>query len=273
MPAVSGIYDLTIILYAMSVCLYFIDFIKNNRKANRIAFWLLSIVWIFQLNIFILKMAKAGEFPILSPVDGFFFLAWLLVTASLVLNWFLRIDFLVFFANLAGFAIMGLTLFKPDEAVQAELLNRMMSNLLVVHITFAFIAYTAFTVSAILSTMYFLEYQMLKKKQWGKRLFRFGSLGMLENLSVNFILAGVPLLMTALILGLIRVFNSSLEVSLFDPKIIFSFVVLAAYLYYLYQRIAKNLHGLNLIYYNWIAFLLMIINVFLSEVYTNFHLW
>lgn len=44
----TRIYELIVILYAVSVLLYFIDFVQNNRKANSIAFWLLSIVWVLQ---------------------------------------------------------------------------------------------------------------------------------------------------------------------------------------------------------------------------------
>ncbi len=57
----TRIYELIVILYAVSVLLYFIDFVQNNRKANSIAFWLLSIVWVLQTAFLILRMFETGK--------------------------------------------------------------------------------------------------------------------------------------------------------------------------------------------------------------------
>ncbi len=56
----SIIYHIAIILYACSISLYFIDYFQSNRKANRFAFWLLSIVWILH-SIFMLLRATDSE--------------------------------------------------------------------------------------------------------------------------------------------------------------------------------------------------------------------
>ncbi len=44
----TRLHELTVVIYALSVLLYFFDFIHHNRKANRIAFWLLAFVWVLQ---------------------------------------------------------------------------------------------------------------------------------------------------------------------------------------------------------------------------------
>ncbi|MFC7393731.1 cytochrome C assembly family protein [Scopulibacillus cellulosilyticus] len=267
------LYDLTICLYVLSVCGYFIDFLENNRKANRIAFWLLSIIWFLQCGIFIVKAHYTGEFPILTITDGLFFLSWILVTLSLLINRILRVDFFVFFTNLAGFILMAISLFKPKDPVRDELSKHLMSDLLVIHITIAFLAYAVFTISFILSMMYLIEYRMLKQKKWGKRLVRFGSLSQIEKWSFFCNLVGVPLLLISLVLGIIRAYTALSDFSWYDPKVISSFLVIAAYCLYLYQRLGKNVHGKPLIYWNAAGFLLVLINVFLSETLTNFHFW
>lgn len=54
--------ELMIVLYALSVFLYFIDFLHHNRKANKIAFWLLSIVWVLQSFFYFRKWRKRADF-------------------------------------------------------------------------------------------------------------------------------------------------------------------------------------------------------------------
>lgn len=270
---INWLYDVTISLYALSVCGYFIDFLENNRKVNRMAFWLLSIVWLLQSSIFLLKAYSVGEFPILTTTDGLFFLSWILVTFSLLINRLLRVDFFVLFTNLIGFIIMSINLFKPKEHISDVLAQHLMSDLLVIHITIAFVAYAAFTISFILSMMYLIEYNMLKKKKWGKRLARFGSLSKIEQLSSWCNLVGVPLLLISLVLGVIRAYSVIAGFNWFDPKVILSFIIFGVYSLYLYQRLGENVHGKPLIYWNTVGFLLLLINVFLSEKMTNFHLW
>jgi HemX protein len=269
----SSLYDWTISLYAASVCFYFIDFYQNNRKADRFAFWLLVIVWILQDIIFYTKVQETGEFPILTPLDGLFFLSWLIITASLLLTRFYRLHFFAFFANLVGFVMMAITLFRPDERVSPVLSHQLMSDLLIIHITMAFIAYAAFTVSFILSIMYWIEYSMLKRKKWGRRLGRFGSLSALEQTSFLCNLTGFPLLLTSLILGIIWASISLSSFNWFDPKVITSFIILVVYGFYFYQKLGRNVYGKPLVFWNTAGFLIVLINVFLSEALTGFHLW
>ena len=44
----ARLYELMIILYALSIVLYFIDYIYKNVKCRRVAFWIVSIVWVLQ---------------------------------------------------------------------------------------------------------------------------------------------------------------------------------------------------------------------------------
>ncbi len=93
----SIIYHIAIILYACSISLYFIDYFQSNRKANRFAFWLLAIVWVLQSIFMLLRATDSETNPILTLLSGIYFYVWLLITMSLVINRFMRIDFLVFF--------------------------------------------------------------------------------------------------------------------------------------------------------------------------------
>ncbi|MCY9448570.1 cytochrome C assembly protein, partial [Bacillus haynesii] len=78
--------EVTIVLYALTVLFYFIDFLQHNRKAGKAAFWLLSIVWILQTVYLFYFMQYTDQFPVLNNAQGLYFYAWVLVTLSLVLT-------------------------------------------------------------------------------------------------------------------------------------------------------------------------------------------
>ncbi|MGO4888600.1 cytochrome c biogenesis protein [Anaerobacillus sp. MEB173] len=273
MVSLNVLYILTVILYALSVLGYFIDFLQNNRKVNRTAFWLLSIVWVFQATFFILRMIEYDRLPILTMFEGLFFYAWLLVTLSLMINWFFRIDFIVFFTNVVGFIVMSINLFAPTGDVSTTFQQLLISELLIIHVTMVLSSYGAFTLAFIFSIMYILQHNMLKKKVWGKRLGRYGSLSNLDRYAYISVLLGVPLLLLGLILGLVWA-SLKLDHPLWlDAKVIGSFTVLSIYSVYLYLRVVKGLQGHSLALWNIAAFLIVMINYFLSGNLSSFHLW
>ncbi|WP_273850961.1 cytochrome C assembly family protein [Guptibacillus spartinae] len=273
MTNASWLYDITILLYALSVLGYFIDFLQNNRKVNQFAFWLLSIVWVLQSAFLITQIIEIGGFPILTPFEGLFFYAWVIVSLSLLINWFFRVDFFVFFANVLGFSIMAINLFATREQASSLLTEQLMSELSIIHITMAFLSYGAFSLSFIFSIMYLIVYHMLKGKKWSKRLRRFGDLSQLEKLSYLCSVLGVPLLLLSLILGIVWAMLKVDQFSLFDAKVIISFFVLGAYSMYLYQKVAREMEGRSLALWNVAAFLIVLINVFLSGTFSEFHFW
>ncbi|WP_349408049.1 cytochrome c biogenesis protein [Pseudalkalibacillus sp. SCS-8] len=274
MSSIRWVYDITIILYALSVSLYFVDFLQNNRKANRIAFWLLSIVWVLQLFVLFLRIVDTNRFPILTPTEGLFFYSWVIVTLSLLINWFFRVDFFVFFTNIIGFVLMAVSWFAPNNYVSPSFSDQLINELAIIHITMAFIAYGAFTLSSILSIMYIVQYNMLKEKKVGKRLWRFESLTKLENLSYLLNVTGVPVLFLSLVLGLIYGYKMELAPAIFyDAKVISSFIVLIVYGYYLYMKVAREAYGRQLAYWNVAGLLVILINYFLAATLTEFHLW
>lgn len=273
MPISSLIYEWTLILYALSVLGYFIDFLQNNRKVNRIAFWLLSIVWILQTIYFILSFFELNRFPVVTPVEGLYFFAWTIVSLSLIINWFSRIDFFVFFANVIGFMLMSLHLFSPRDQVSPELAQQLSSELMLIHITMAFLSYAAFSLSFVFSVMYLIQYEMLKNKKWGRRLIRFGDLPHLEKMSYYFVMIGVPTFLLSVILGLIWGHITIEPFNYLDAKVILSFIVLIVYSYYLYTKVGKRQQGVSLALLNSAAFLVVLINIFLPGSLTGFHIW
>ncbi|WP_160722027.1 cytochrome C assembly family protein [Bacillus sp. USDA818B3_A] len=269
----TRLHEFTVVLYAFSVLLYFFDFIHHNRKANRIAFWLLAFVWILQTVFLFLYMTKTGRFPVLTIFEGLYFYAWVLVTLSIIINHLLRVDFIVFFTNILGFTVMAIHTFVPMQYHSIVMANKLVSELLLIHITMAILSYGAFSLSFVFSTLYLLQYDLLKRKKWGTRLIRLADLGQLEKLSYIFAVTGVPMLLLALILGLQWAFIKVPGMAWYDMKIIGSFLLLTVYSVYLYLRIVKNLSGKKLAIWNTGSFLIVLINFFLFGRLSSFHLW
>ncbi|PLR75484.1 cytochrome C assembly protein [Bacillus sp. V3-13] len=269
----TRLHELTIVLYALSVLLYFIDFLHHNRKANKAAFWLLAFVWVLQTSFLFLYMLKTGRFPVLTIFEGLYFYAWVLITLSLAINRLLRVDFIVFFANILGFIIMAIHTFMPIQYESEIIARQLVSELLLIHITMAILSYGAFSLSFVFSLLYLIQYDLLKRKKWGKRLMRIADLSRLEHMSYVLNVIGVPMLILGLILGVQWAYIKVPDMHWFDAKVIGSFVVLAAYSIYLYQRVAKGKFGKSLALWNVASFLIVLINFFLFGQLSSFHFW
>ncbi|MFD0047816.1 inner membrane protein YpjD [Actinomycetes bacterium NPDC127524] len=269
----TRLHEATVLLYALSVLLYFMDFLNNNQKANKVAFWLLAIVWLLQTIFLFLYMARTGRFPVLTIFEGLYFYAWVLITLSLVINRFLRADFIVFFTNVLGFMVMAIHTFAPVQVESDVLAQRLVSELLLIHITMAILSYGAFSLSFVFSLLYMIQYDLLKRKKWGKRLQRLGDLSQLERMSFILNGIGVPILIFSLILGLQWAYIKVPGVHWFDLKIVGSFIVLAVYSVYLYMKVRKQLYGKKLALLNIFSFIILLINFFLFGSLSTFHFW
>ncbi|MGI8317214.1 cytochrome c biogenesis protein [Halobacillus mangrovi] len=265
------VYELILLLYGLSLIGYFIDFVQNNRRANRVAFWLLSMVWGLQTFFLLTQVLIKENFPIMTVYDGLYFYAWILVTFSLLINRLFRVDFLVFFTNVVGFLVM---LIHLTTRAQNDLKNQgvqLVNEMLVVHISLAIVSYGFFTLSFIFSIMYLLQYRLLKQKKWNTKLFRLGDLTKLDHFSYIAVILGVPLLLIAIILGVTWGYVSSDVFYWYDSKTLGSLLVLLVYVVYLILRIVKGYQGRIISLFNSAAFLFLLINFFLFGSLSNFH--
>ncbi len=267
----TRLHEVLIILYAFSVLFYFFDFMHNNQKANKAAFWLLSFVWLLQTSFLAIYMMETGRFPVLTIMEGLYFYTWVLISLSIAMNRLLKTDFFVFFTNVLGFIIMAIHTFAPIREQSDKSAEQAVSELLFIHITAAIVAYAAFSLSFIFSLLYCIQYDLLKKKRWGKRLKRISDLARLEYISYILNVISVPLLLIALILGIQWAIIQKPSFPWYDPKIIGSFIVLLTYGSYLYLRVSNKLRGRNIALLNIASFLIVLINFFLIGNFSYFH--
>lgn len=270
---ITRLHEVTVILYALSILLYFIDYLHHNRKANRVAFWLLAFVWGLQTVFLFLYMLKMGRFPVLTIFEGLYFYGWVLISLSLVINRILKMDFIVFFTNVLGFIIMAIYTFAPVQFESNVMAQKLVSELLFIHITTAFLSYGAFSLSFVFSLLYLIQYDLLKRKKWGTRLLRLADLSKLEKMSNLLNVIGVPMLMISLILGVRWAYIKVPDIIWFDWKVVGSFIVLAVYSIYLYLKVGKGMSGKKLALWNLASFFIVLINFFLFGTLSTFHIW
>ncbi|MCJ7839886.1 cytochrome c biogenesis protein [Lederbergia sp. NSJ-179] len=263
--------ELIIVLYALSILFYFIDFIGQNRKASQLAFYLLSIVWLLQTIFLFFYMFHTGRFPILTLFEGLYFYSWVLITLSLAIHKISKVDFTIFFTNILGFTIMAIHAFAPGQ--MPSMADRLISELLFFHITMAILSYGAFTLSFVFSFLYLLQYKLLKEKKWFKTLWRLGDLKKLERMSYILNVIAVPILLLSLILGLQWAFIKLPLFQWYDPKIIGSFLLIVVYGIWLFLRLKREMSGKRLATWNCAAFLIVLINFFLISRLSTFHIW
>lgn len=261
-----------IVLYAISLVFYFTDYFYKQVRARRIAFWLVSFVWVIQSTIIFLTIIEMKRFPILSLYEGILFYSWLLVTLSIFLHCIARVDLPVFIINILGFIFASIYTFMPKRATGA-VGETLISEMLFIHISFAILSYAAFTLAFVFSTLYLVLYRLLKKKKLTHLWSRLPSLQQTSNwINVSFFV-GIPLLFISLILGFEWALLTLDSFFIFDAKIIGSFILLVLYCCILYVNRKGKLTGTNLAWVHIYAYLLVIVNFFLGSSLSQFHLW
>lgn len=269
--AVTKIYEIMIVIYAMSIMFYFIDYFFKKNSIRRTAFWFISAVWVLQTTLIVIQIYELKRFPILSLSEGIYFYAWLLVTLSIILHCIARVDLPVFLVNILGFIFVTIHLFAPNNV--NPILKSLESEMLFIHISFAILSYAAFSLSFVFSILYLILYRLLKKKKYTKLWSRLPSLFQMTNWMSYSILVGIPIIFISLLLGLEWAFMKVETVSIFDAKIVGSFIIALIYLtiFILYRK--GTLSGLAFAWTQVYAYLFVLINFFLGSKLSNFHLW
>lgn len=269
----TRLHEIMVILQAISLVFYFIDYLQKDQRAHRLAVWLLSAVGTLQTIFLVMYMVEMKRFPILSLFEGIYFYAWLIIMLSLVLQLVFRLDLPAFFMNLIGFIFMTIHTFAPNPMSQSLVGDNLKSELLFIHIMFALLAYTAFALSFVFSTLYLILYKVLKQKKWTKQFTRLPSLQQAANGMSLSILTGIPLLFVSLVLGLEWAYISLEGFPLYDIKIVNSFIVLVIYILVLLIRKSAKIIGTNYAWIHIYAFLFVLINFLLGSRLSQFHIW
>lgn len=262
----------TLFLYSVSLALY----IWNLREPTRAAGISATACLVGGLVLHYLALLARSRIIHAVPYDDLFgslsLFAWLLAATYLCLEaihrrravgpFVLPIVIVVFLLAHGGEA-------KPIAVPPAQ------GPLFAFHVTLNILAYSAFAISFVLSVIYLLQNRRLRDHKLGIVGWRFPALDVLEQMTRSSVLIGCGSLAAGMTAGLIWAHRLEGRYWDGDPKVIVTFLILAAYIgYALVSRTAAwrgaRASRLCIINFMFVIFSYSIVNRYLSHFHRYF---
>lgn len=262
--------DAVLYIYALSLLFFVSDAASGNRSARRVGTGLLVFVWIIQTGFLIYILVQSLSAPALTIREFLFYVSWLLVSASFLLNRWLKADLLVLLVNVVGFAVLALNLIEHPGRKMELATEEVGRRLLVVHISFITLAFAVLTVAALFAIMYLYLHRGLKMKKWTSLMSRMPGLQIIDRYAYRFGLIGVPLLLMSLSTGTAALLLTNGWVMLFDLKVLLAFGAGVVYIVTLILSRTKREDGQGLARWNLFGYALLIADFFASTL-SSFH--
>lgn len=231
---------------------------------------LLIFVWVLQTGYLVTRIVSHLQMTEVSTFEYWLGFSWLLVTISLVISRFIKIDFIVFFVNVVGFAVLALNLYSDPGNGESLKVWETTRELLYIHISLVLLAYAALTIGALFAGMYLFLHNQLKRKRWSNFVRRLPSLDMIERYGDRAVIVGVPLFAMSLAIAVTSILVERRFALLIDWKVLSSFGTLIMYIIYVYQRAMLKRPGLQLARFYIISFGLLLLNLF-TNYFSSFH--
>ncbi|QYR23363.1 cytochrome c biogenesis protein CcsA [Paenibacillus sp. sptzw28] len=267
----NWLYDGMLYIYALSLLFYFSDFLDRNRKAKQMGTGLLIFVWMLQTVFLVERIVSHLDMTFMTLFEYLLIFSWLLVTASLVISRFFRIEFIVFFVNVIGFAVLTLNLFGIGSGASLARWE-LARDMLVVHVGLMICAFAALTICAIFSGMYLFLHGQLKGRHWSKTVQRLPSLDMIDRFMFRASLIGTPLLTLSLAVAVTSILTEGRYGLLLDPKVLTSFAALALYIGNILQYRWFDGPAWKAARFNVISFIVLLFNLLINKI-SSFHGW
>lgn len=255
-------HEIILIVYLISILCYFIDFVRKSHKIRVLGIYALGIVWFLQTISLSMYITSHSDVLFNSIFDVFFFLSWMIISISLVLNIIKVLSFSVFFLNVIGFILLTLNTFRPEHYTNSIQRVQVINELLLVHVGLAVLSYAFFALAFVNALLYIIQYKNLKEKNFNQKYFRIGSVATLEKIIFFSTLGGLVIFILSVILiaqwGIYAV-----GVAIFkDPKVMLSVIITLLYTGYIVMYLKKKIISINLIYFNIMIFCLCMVNLF-----------
>ncbi|MBX6353401.1 MAG: cytochrome c biogenesis protein CcsA [Thermoflavifilum sp.] len=260
--------DASTLFYAATLALLFIDALQPRRPLHRAALVLLFVVLVAQTGLLWVRFEELDNLPVYSPADALRLAAWLVVAAALSVNAWFPTDLTLFFINVVGFAWVVFSNFSASAAVDGVGHG---GDLLFLHVMLAVGSYVAFAFGFVFSFLYLVHDAMLRAGRWGSWYFRLPSLERLDTLAFRCAAVGVPLLLAAIVSGMLWGHMRFGRWLWWDPKPIVTMLIWLAYGVYVLLRMRSGWGGRNLAWVNVLCFGGVIVNFVAISSLSGFH--
>ena len=106
-------HEIILIVYLISILCYFIDFVRKSHKIRVLGIYALGIVWFLQTISLSMYITSHSD-VLFNSIFDVFFLSWMIISISLVLNIIKVLSFSVFL-NVIGFILLTMNTFRPEH--------------------------------------------------------------------------------------------------------------------------------------------------------------
>lgn len=220
-----------LVLYAASFAGYVLHLYRGGRWSGRIATLLLILAIVVHYYALLERSRAIHAIPYDDLYGSMSLFAWLLALTYLGLELFHRqravgsvvVPFVIAWLA-AGVAVAPSRILHDPPANGA---------LFAFHITVEILAYAAFAISFLLSTIYLIQNRVLRGGRPGLAFWRFPALDVLERMSRSSVTVGLAALVAGTALGFIWEHRLTGHFAIADAKVLATLIVLALYAIYL----------------------------------------
>lgn len=263
-------FDFVVYAYVLSLLFSYAALLRPNKKARIMSSILLIVVW------FILAVDLVSNWwrtsSLYEQVDPLMLYTWALISLTLCISLFFKLDLFVFCAGLIGITVLAIHLFI-FQAAKVSTPPGVISDLILVHITLAITAYAAFSLAGICAMLYLISHHFLKQKKWNLMLRRLPSLDQLEQFSIWLVGFGLLLLFISMVLGAIWAYQAFGELHWTDVKVVSSLLLFLIYTILFCLAWTRWISTVKIAWSLLFTMILVVGNYFLSGVHFSFHHW
>jgi len=228
---------LTLVAYLASMGLYLNFLYTGKELTGRLATALMFLGLVAHYLSLLMRAKGTHTVPYHDLQGSMSLFGWLLAVTYLCLEIYHRQRTVGAFVLPIILAFLGSAAFIPP-AHPTTVQNLPHGVVFALHITLSLLAYAAFALSCVLSLMYLAEQRLLKIRRLGDVVWRLPPLELLERMSHTSVLVGLVTSAVGTALGFLAVERLPEQQTYFDPKYVFTLLVLI--LYALYFQLART---------------------------------
>jgi ABC-type uncharacterized transport system permease subunit len=257
----------TVVAYLLSMVLYFRYLKTGKEMTGRLATVLLFLGLVTHYLALLMRAKGTHTVPYHDLQGSMSLFGWLLAVTYVCLEIYHRqrtVGAFVLPIILAFFFAAYLVPDDPQPPLAAH------GAVFALHVTLSILAYAAFALSCVLSLMYLAEERFLRIRKLGDVVWRLPPLELLERMSHTSVLLGLITITVGTALGYLVVDRQPGQPAFFDPKYVFTLIVLLLYLaYFRLARTAawRGARASKLCVFNFVLVVLSftVVNLFLSQ--------
>lgn len=264
-----GLSALTLILYAAAEGASIAHLRTDRDSYGRATSWLLLVGFLVHWVALYAGARAAHSVPYHDLPASMSFFAWVVIGAYGILVLRHREGSTGPFLIPIALLFLGASLFgSPAHELVKD--PKRSGPLFAFHVTMAIVGYAALSLSFVLAQLYIIQNAQLRKHKLGLLFSRLPALDVLSRLHRTAVAIGVGALALATLLGL--VWAKMNWNTYWDPKVLFTFLIIGLYLFTLFPRWigwgGKKVALLSLTGFMFVLFSYTIVNLFISQEHT-----